>query len=245
MIIERLSRWLVEEPVAGNAAEEEDSARCYAYIYMALEPRWQREINTRMVDAPMSAMAVWNFLLEEAVGELHSHELAYTTQLNTLKQGSTQSITAYLEEAEKVSVRLQIINRPVDTRTLILRIVQGLSPAYEAIRDALVLASANYDTISKLRAALLALEVAKTDQDNSKMHAGLSAQQQRPRAFGRNGAASTSGRFQQQLQAGRSQQAGEFHGDCNYCGQPGHDGRLQAEGEKPASPTRGLRGWIP
>ena len=113
-----------------------------------------------------------------------------------------------------------MINRPVDTRTLILRIVQGLTASYDSIRDNLVLASDNYDSISKLRAALLALEVAKVDQKGSKLQVGLAAQHQtfqRFRGQGRGGGygASTSGR----PKAGSSS---EFNGNCNHCGQPGH-----------------------
>ena len=102
MIIERLSKWLAKEPASDNATEMEESARCYAYIYMTLEPRWQRELTARLAAGEsMTAMAVWNYLLDAAVSDLRLHELAYTTQLNNLKQGSTQSIAEYLEECGK------------------------------------------------------------------------------------------------------------------------------------------------
>ena len=229
MVIERLSKWLTQEPREGNMEEEEASERCWAFLYMSLGPRWQREVNSR---ARMSASALWSFLIVTAVRELLPHELAYTTELNSLKQKSEQSITEYLEEAEKISVKLQIINRPVDTRTLVLRVVQGLSRPYDAVRDNLVLYSEQYDTISKLRTALLALEVSKTDQGSPELHCGLAARHQQRNIFGRSETrASGSG-------TGGSKVAGEFSFNCNHCGQPGNkwfDCQLRIN-ELPAQP---------
>lgn len=235
MVIERLSRWLTTEPAADNADETEAAARCRAYLYMALEPKWQRDVTER---GGMTACMMWAYLNEAATRLLEPQEMAYATKLSTMSQGDDQTISQYLEEAEKLSICLQSINRPVDVRTLIMRIVQGLSKDYDAVRDNLILNANIYDSVAKLRAALLALEVAKADQTPKKNHVSFVARPQRWNNRGRSDERPTSSGYR----------AGDFRGNitCHYCGNPGHKNfecQLRARDKYGEQPTTFAEGY--
>ncbi|CAH9077174.1 unnamed protein product, partial [Cuscuta epithymum] len=210
-----------EQVLAAAAAKAESDAlwkRLDAMVLQWIYGTISHDLLHTILEPDSTAKAAWDRLADLFLDNKNSRALHLETEFSNTRLESFPDIASYCQTLKTLATKLSNVGSPVNNQRLVLRIVNGLPPAYDSVAS-IIQQTVPLPPYSQARSMLLLEETRKAQQHTSSptalVHTGTPAPVQRP-----------------EVQPGRAPHRGRGRGSSR-------GGRNRSSGTSSATPTAG------
>ncbi|CAH9100364.1 unnamed protein product [Cuscuta epithymum] len=158
-----------EQVLAAAAAKAESEAlwkRLDAMVLQWIYGTISHDLLHTILEPDSTAKAAWDRLADLFLDNKNTRALHLETEFSNTRLESFPNIAAYCKALKTLATKLSNVGSPVNNQRLVLRIVNGLPPAYDSVAS-LIQQTVPLPPYSQARSMLLLEETRKAQQHNS------------------------------------------------------------------------------